>query len=145
LGLGGGSNAKIVRNFWPDIQIKGVELDPLMIDMGIKYLGLDKLNIEIVVKDALEYCIEEVTNNKKYDLILMDVYVADNIPSEFDTEEFILHVKSLMTPSSLSVFNRLYYDEKIQKALQFESKLKKHFSKIESVFPEANVMFLCRN
>src|SRR3990172_2235063 len=61
LGLGGGGIAKIVRKNWPQTKIVGVDIDPIIVDLGKKYLGLDKLDVEIVIQDARDY----ITNNSK--------------------------------------------------------------------------------
>src|SRR4030043_825753 len=55
LGLGGGTGAGLVREFWPDVKITGVDLDPVMIALGRKYLGLDKYGVNVVIGDAYEY------------------------------------------------------------------------------------------
>ncbi|KKR44389.1 MAG: hypothetical protein UT76_C0005G0015 [Candidatus Woesebacteria bacterium GW2011_GWB1_40_12] len=40
LGLGGGTVAKLVRKKWPEAKITGVDIDPIMVELGEKYLGL---------------------------------------------------------------------------------------------------------
>ncbi len=52
LGLGGGTLAKLLRKKYPDAKITGVEIDPIMIELGKKYLDLDKYNIDIKIADA---------------------------------------------------------------------------------------------
>ena len=41
LGLGGGGIAELLRKRFPETKITGIELDPVMIDLGRKYLKLD--------------------------------------------------------------------------------------------------------
>ncbi|MFH1863767.1 MAG: hypothetical protein ABIJ85_02580, partial [bacterium] len=53
LGLGGGSAAKLVRKYWPDCKIIGVDIDPVMAELGKKYLGLGQIRMEIEICDAL--------------------------------------------------------------------------------------------
>jgi len=141
LGLGGGSAASLVKKYWPEATITGVDIDPVIVGLGKKYLGMPK--VETVIGDAYEYCQRQRKNNKRYDLILVDVYVGYEVPKKFQHEKFIKLVKSLLAKNGIIVFNRLYFDEKRSLAMKFSKKLEKIFPKVETVFPEANVMFIC--
>lgn len=143
LGLGGGSAARLVKKHWPDAKITGVELDPVMVDLGMKYIGLKATDVDIKVKDALLFCKKEIKEGKKYDLILIDIYVGDKIPEMFEGEDFIKNVKELLITNGTAVFNRLCYDQKRGEALFFGKKLEKIFSSVVTVYPAANVMFVC--
>ena len=52
LGLGGGTIAKLVKKYYPEASITGVEIDPLMIKFGKKYLGMDETATHIFSEDA---------------------------------------------------------------------------------------------
>src|SRR3989344_4411252 len=146
LGLGGGSAAKLVRKFWPDAKITGVEIDPIMVNLGKKYLKLDAVEVDIVIDDAYKF----VANSSKliaqsYNLILVDLYIGYDVPEKFQSENYIHLVRSLLARSGTAVFNRLYFGEKRKEAEKFGEKLEKVFSKVERIFPEANVMFVCES
>ena len=144
LGLGGGSVAKIVRKYWPKAEITGVDVDPVIVELGKKYLGLEKLDIKIVIKDALEFLTEHRTQNTEhYDLILVDVYVGYGIPEKFKTDKFIGLVKKLISKDGIAVFNRLYSNKKRREAEIFHRKLIQAFKKVRPIYPVANVMFVC--
>ena len=81
LGLGGGTVAKYVRLLWPEAKIKGIDVDPVMIELGKKYLGLDEINAEIIIQDAYDF-------SGKADLIIVDLYNGDKFPEKFETPEF---------------------------------------------------------
>lgn len=144
LGLGAGSAAKLVRKFWPDTEITGVEIDPIMVELGRKYLGLDKVGIDIKIEDAYEFL--TTANNqqpKTYDLILVDLYVGYDVPKKFTKEGFFKLILRLLSSEGIAVFNRLYFGEKRKEAEKLGQKLEKIFSKVERVYPEVNVMFVC--
>jgi len=164
LGLGGGTVAGLVRQFWGNrVKITGVDLDPVMVDLGKKYLGLDKYNVNVVIGDAYEYMgnREQGTGNKKirnkeqgirnskkeregkYDLILVDLYVGREYPKKFEDEKFIHLVRRNLARCGFAIFNRLYFDEKRSQAVKFGEKLEKIFNKVDVVYPEANIMFIC--
>ena len=136
LGLGGGSAAILVRKYWPLARVTGVDIDPIMVSLGKKYLGLSRVKVEI--GDAKEF----LKNKKKFDLILVDTYLGENFPEKFEKEDFLLSVKSSLSGEGIAVFNRLYYGEKRPLAIKFGERLDKIFGKVERIFPEANVMFM---
>lgn len=172
LGLGGGSTAKVIRKLWPDTKITGVDIDPLMIELGKKYLGLDKYEVQVQIEDAMGFLIQKskiktpsfakATKGKqnynlklktkntrykiqdtKYNLICVDLYVGDDFPVKFESDEFLRRTRTVLADNGIVVFNRLYYGEKRKQAMLFGEKLKKHFSKVDYVFPQANLMFVC--
>jgi spermidine synthase len=136
LGLGGGTVAKYIRLFWPDAKITGIDIDPVMIELGKKYLGLGQINVETKIQDA--YDIEG-----KFDLIIVDLYNGDKYPEKFETDKYLQLVKCHLAGNGIAIFNRLYYGEKRPQAVKFGNKLKKVFSKVEWFYPEANLMFVC--
>ena len=141
LGLGGGSAAMRVKKLWPQAEVTGVDVDPLMIELGRKYLGLD--GVKVVIEDASDFTIDADRKSQKYDLILIDTYLGSSYPPEFERDDFLIRMKRLLKNNGLAVFNRLYYGEKRPAAMRFGAKLEKVFVRVDSFFPEANLMFLC--
>jgi len=129
LGLGGGTVAKLLRKKYPKAKIVGVEIDPVMIELGKKYLNLDKYNIDFKITDATKIKIKE------YDLVIVDMYLGDKY----------VDLAGFHPASKITIFNRLYYGDKKQEALEFGQKLKKVFKKVDVFYPTANVMFFCYN
>lgn len=144
LGLGGGTVAKLVRKFWPDAKITGIEIDPIMIELGTRYLGLGTSETKIVIRDALKISKELKVKDKKYDLIIVDLYNGDQFPRKFSTKNHIRLVMSLLSRSGIVIFNRLYYKDKKAEAEKFGERLKTIFSQVEVFRPVANMMFICK-
>lgn len=142
LGLGGGSVAILSQKFWKDAKIVGVDIDPVMVDMGRKHLGLNKLEMEIHIGDAFKYL---KANKDKYDLVIIDMYKGDEVPGELKSDEFLEIIKANLDEKGIAVFNRLYFGEKRPEAMRFGEKLQKFFSKVEYFYPEANLMFISSN
>jgi len=140
LGLGGGTAAKLIRKNWPDVKITGVDIDPIMVELGKKHLGLDEFGVEIKIGDALK---ELETIEKKFDLVIVDLYNGDKYPEKFETENYIDLVRSHLSRGGVAVFNRLYFGDKRPQAVKFGKRLKKIFSEVDWFYPEANLMFVC--
>ena len=143
LGLGGGTVVKLVKKFWPEAKITGVDLDPIMIELGKKYLGLDEKVVEISISDAFNFLATyDSQHTTKFDLILIDLYVGDDFPKKFESENYIQRTRTILASGGIVIFNRLYYGEKRKVAVKFAVKLEKSFSRVEYFYPEANVMFI---
>jgi spermidine synthase len=143
LGLGGGTVAKLIKKNWPESKITGVDIDPIIIELGKKYLGLDPDGLKIIIGDALGIIQNSKFKIQKFDLIVVDLYNGDKYPEKFDTENYIHLVRSLLAREGVAIFNRLYYNDKRPQAVKFGNKLKKIFYKVEWFYPEANLMFVC--
>ena len=132
LGLGGGTVVGLVRKYWPLAKVTGVEIDPVMVELGEKYLGLK--GVKVKIQDAFDFPVQG------YDLVVVDLYCGEKFPEKFADEKF-LHK---LTQNKMVVFNRLYYGEKRKEAVKFGEKLEKIFKKVDCFYPEANLMFFCR-
>ena len=135
LGLGGGTVAKLIRKYWPESEITGVEIDPVMAELGVRYLGLGDSKTKIIISDAYDF------DSRGFDLVIVDVYCGDNFPKKFEKEEFL----NKLTKNELVIFNRLYFGEKRKEAVKFGNKLEKIFPKVDWFYPQANLMFFCYN
>lgn len=140
LGLGGGTAVKVVKKLWSEAEITGVEIDPIMIELGRKYLNLN-LNLNSIYIGDAERSIRRT--RMKYDLILVDVYLGEVFPEKFEDFDFLARLSRKIKTGGIIVFNRLYYGEKRSEAVRFGEKLKKVFPKVEYLYPQANLMFLC--
>jgi spermidine synthase len=128
LGLGGGTVAKLLRKKYPDAKITGVEIDPIMIELGKKYLDLDKYNIDIKIEDARNY------KFGKHDLVIVDTYLGNKVVEVAGSDTAI---------GKIVIFNRLYYGGNRPDAIKFGKKIEKVFSKVTWHYPVANLMFIC--
>ena len=142
LGLGGGSAAGLVRKYWQTSNIVGVDIDSVFVEFGRKYMKLDEVDVEIYIQDASEFIKED---GKKYNLILIDMYVGYEVPEGFTKPAFLKQIKKMLNKDGILVFNRLYFDEKRKLAEEFSTLLEKEFESVERVYPEANIMFICKD
>lgn len=131
LGLGGGTVAKLIKKNWKDAKITGVDIDPVIVGLGKKYLGLKESEVDIKIQDAGRGV------KGSFDLVIVDLYQGDKFPKKFGDELFLKR----LAKSKLVVFNRLYFKEKKNEAEEFGEKLKKFFKKVDRYYPEANIMF----
>lgn len=104
LGLGGGSVAKYLAGEYDHLKIDAVELDPVIIDIANEYFELSDIkNITTICADANEFvraCI------KKYDLILIDLFIDTEPPSFCFEEEFIKEISAMCSKKGQILFNQ---------------------------------------
>lgn len=129
LGLGLGSVPFMLeKRFQCDAHYTAVEIDEEVVRLANKYslAGL-KSPVETVIADAHSYILQ---NNEEYDLVCMDVFVDDIVPSKFQTEQFLQSLKSSLGEEGILLFNRLYRTKKDRKATNefFQGPFKKVFS-----------------
>ncbi len=145
LGLGGGTVAKLIGKYWPEAKITGVDIDPAMVKLGEKYLGLDREHVQVEIGDALDFLAHHPSPKiKNYDLIIIDLYNGDKFPEKFETENYMRLVGLHLAKGGLAVFNRLYFGDKRSMAVRFGRKLEKVFTKVDWFYPEANLMLICK-
>lgn len=145
LGLGGGTLVNLIHKSWPTVIITGVDIDPLIVDLGIKYLKLDTDKVKIVIGDVSNLPNLPNFPNRKFDLIIVDLYNGDQFPKQFETDKFIQLVRCHLASNGIIIFNRLYYKDKIELAEKFGIELKKNFKSVESYHPITNIMFICQD
>lgn len=143
LGLGGGSSAEVVANYWPDSKITGVDIDHLIIELGKKYLNLSEIkNLKIIESDA-QFWINKVSNNKKFDLILVDIYQGSLIPKDYNKIKFIKSLEGLLSVGGIVAFNQRGGEDQRLKHKQSLTMYKKVFPVIKTITPEANIISIC--
>jgi len=103
LGNAGGTTARAYGVFFPRARIDGVELDPLVSDVGRRYLGLaDNPNLRVVTADARPFL---RTTSKRYHLILIDTYRQPYVPFYLATREFFELVRARLAPGGIVALN----------------------------------------
>jgi spermidine synthase len=100
LGLGGGTVSNIFQSNL-GFNVDAVELDQRIADVAKQYFGLNG-KVNVVVDDARHY-IEET--QKKYNVILFDVYRGEAPPAHVFTLESLTKAKSLLKEDGVIIVN----------------------------------------
>ncbi|MHC1741286.1 MAG: spermidine synthase [Anaerolineaceae bacterium] len=102
VGLAAGTTAKEVAAAFPNVQIDGIEIDPVIVSVGQKYFDMNEPNLNVIVQDgrwALSH------SQKKYDIISIDAYRPPYIPAQLTTREFFQIVHDHLNPHGVMVIN----------------------------------------
>ena len=98
-GLGGGLVANLLSN--NKYNVTGVEFDNRIIEAAKKYFYLNS-TIEAVCDDARHYLNHSTT---KYDLVVFDVFKAEEQPAHIITKESLINLQSLLNEQALVIIN----------------------------------------
>lgn len=107
LGFGVGNVCRILREYHPDSQVVGVEIDEKIIGLGRNYFDLDTYeNMEIVVAEATEYM---SVCEAKFDLIIVDLFIDALVPNQAESGAFLEKLDEQLQPGGLLLFNRMMH------------------------------------
>lgn len=126
LGIGGGTVIHILHNLFPGARMTGVDIDPIIINLGKKYFGLGDIQGLTLKKANAQEFVRKRTH--LYDLVVIDLFVGRHIPVFVSTDAFMRDVKKLLTKSGLVVINYLQEREYGARSDAFAKTLKKQFS-----------------
>ena len=106
LGFGLGSIPMMLeKNFRQAFNYTGVEIDECVIYLAEKYVtNTLKSPINIFTADALTFV--EICE-QQFDLICVDIFLDDVIPDDFQQQDFLQAVKSLLNKDGIILYNRL--------------------------------------
>ncbi len=134
LGLGLGSIPELLRDRLAyDYRFVAVEIDPVIVDLAAAY-SLPRLEADVEVITADAYAFLQL-DERRFDLICMDVFQDADVPAEMEGEHFLWLLKESLREGGALIFNRLAStEEKRQDSLAF---YEQHFLEI---FPRATFL-----
>ena len=102
VGLAAGTTARQAAVVYKDVQIDGYEIDPVIVEVGREYFGMDQANLNIYVQDG-RWGLSH--SNEAYDIISVDAYRPPYIPWHMTTVEFFQEVYDHLTEDGVMVIN----------------------------------------
>lgn len=117
LGFATGSIMHAIHSLWPTCIVTGVELDPIMIDIGKKYFPQNLKGVNIVIGNAVDY-VRKLPDDHSIDLVVMDCYIGGVEPKQMKAIKFLHKLKrisrrviinQLFLPDTLSEMAKIAY------------------------------------
>jgi spermidine synthase len=78
LGVGGGAAVHLLRHWCPGVEITGVELNPVHLQLARRFFGLRQRDVKLVEGDARVFV--ENYRGKPFDLVIEDLFGGDGVP-----------------------------------------------------------------
>jgi spermidine synthase len=101
LGMGSGTYAGLCRQYFPQAEIEGVEIDGKITALAHRYFDLPA-SIPVADYDGRAYL---AAVDKKYDVIMVDSYQDITIPFYMSSQVFFSLVQDHLTPNGVMVVN----------------------------------------
>ena len=142
LGVGGGDVIRLIHKINSQIVITAVDLDPVMINIAKNYFNLSGLsNIKIHQKDAFYFLL---LNKKKYDFIIVDLFIGFKNPQKFKTPKFLKMLKNNLEHNGFIIYNSHYHFDINSEFEEFHAICNKIFSKVEILinYPYSRILLL---
>lgn len=110
-----------------------VEIDETVLDLANRYTLPDlQSNIQTICTDATAFVAQSM---ETFDLICMDIFLDDTVPTQFESAAFLRQLRSLLAPEGIVLYNRLAAKQQdIDKTRKF------YEEEFRTVFPEATYL-----
>jgi spermidine synthase len=104
IGLGGGSLAKYIHAYCPDIVSSVIELNPKIIQLARSqfYLPENDARLQVIEGDGLLYLAE---HENAADLLLIDAFDSNGIPPDFCSQDFFDQCATTLTHNGMLAIN----------------------------------------
>lgn len=146
LGFGLGSIPVILETmFHKKYYYTAVEIDPEILRLANTYVVPDiQSSIEFQLSDAATFA---AFSKKKFDLICMDVFLDDEVPTELEHEDFLVNLKKMLSKDGILLFNKLAYSkrDKIKSSAFFKNHFKRIFTEGSYIDVDGNYILLNRS
>jgi len=107
LGLGGGYQVKYYNQVYNVRKITGVEIDPVIVEIGKKYFDLNDLNLITITQDAYKFV---ETSSNFYDLIIVDLFKENKSENSRQSLTFLKTLKEKLFKDGVLFINKLNED-----------------------------------
>jgi len=117
IGLGGGSLAKYVHAYCPEINSTVIELNPRIIQVARSQFWVpdNDERLEVIEGDGLVYLAE---HQEVADVLLIDAFDSNGIPPNFCSQDFFDQCANTLTSDGILVINLWGSDKKFDVYLQ---------------------------
>jgi len=106
IGLGGGTLPTALHQLLPAATIDTVELDPAVIKVAQRYFGYQiGPRQRVYAEDGRAFIERAAREGRRYDMVMLDAFDVDYIPAHLQTQEFLEHVRALLSPDGVLVAN----------------------------------------
>jgi spermidine synthase len=106
IGLGGGTLPMTLRNMFPDLEIDAIEIDPAVTRVAEKFFNFKRdAKLKVHEEDGRVFVKKAIRAGTKYDIVMLDAFEDEYIPEHLSTKEFLVEVKSILTPDGVVAAN----------------------------------------
>jgi spermidine synthase len=125
--------AQFLHERFPQAQITGVEIDPMMIELAKKYFGLGNWRyLNVIIADAADY-IRRYYGKDAFDMVVSDVFVGCDRPESLDSHDHIRGIFRVLNPGGIYITNCSYLPAYRKASDRYLSRVRSVFSGVEII------------
>jgi len=102
IGLAAGTTPRQYTAVFGPIPIDGVEIDPVIVDVGRRLFAMTEPNLAVHVEDGRYFL---ARTQARYDVVAVDAYRLPYIPFHLTTKEFFTEVRDHLVEKGVVVIN----------------------------------------
>lgn len=122
LGIGAGTIISMMQKSFPRISITAVDIDPIMIKIAKEYFSV---STEMIEADAIIWAEK---SDKKFDIVIVDLYIGRYNPKKARTYDFLKNSKRLLKKGGQLLYNSQYNEKDPEEFKTFATRCRKVFS-----------------
>jgi spermidine synthase len=127
----------LTEKYGIECKITGIEKDSVVIHLARKYFNINRFkNLELISDDAYDYV---QTHSKKFDVIVVDIYIDEQVPKCFHEKRFLKQLDRLLQHNGVLFFNKVVNNSKQ------ETEFNELASNVEEIFGNSLTYKLMRN
>jgi len=141
LGIGGGTIFPMLHTRFTNAKITAVDIDSEIIRFYSKYFSDNTTSyVSLICGDARNFV---VSGNKQYDLVIVDLYVGNDVPDFVTGKSFFLALKNIVSTRGMVVFNYFTDTNQWEKSQKLLDKLSTIFQSVIRKQNIRNVFYYC--
>jgi spermidine synthase len=143
LGVGGGTLFPMLRKLYPAAAITGVDIDPEIIRLYKTYFDRG-YHVRVVSGDAKDFVTTQIKKNRSFDLVIVDLYVGNNVPKFVTDRDFLASTKRMLAPRGVCMWNYFSEEHQAHNESVLLDRLSKIYQSVDSQDILRNIFFYCR-
>jgi len=102
VGLAAGTIARQYDAVYPGLPMTGIEIDPVIVEAGRRYMGMSEPNLDVRVQDG-RFALSQLGGD--YTMIGVDAYRVPYVPWHLTTVEFFREARRHLAPDGVLIIN----------------------------------------
>ena len=102
IGLAGGTTPTQFAEIYGPLPVDGVEIDPAIVEVGRRYFGMTRPELEVHTTDGRTYLLQ---SRRRYSVVAIDAYRLPYIPWHLTTVEFFQQVRDHLRDDGVVAIN----------------------------------------
>lgn len=138
LGTGLAAGVHLLHQYGVHPQYTLVDLDSSILQLAAHYLP-PQTDARLVCADAQSFLLE---NTRRYDLLILDIFLGQQVPDYVHTPAFLSHCYDTLTPGGYFIFNFIRNER--SRFLELAALVQATFPKTSAIEYGLNHVFICQ-